>query len=381
VIKVAFCTSGLGVGGAETALLKTIRELDPRSFAASVISVTEGGAVADQMREAGIRVICIGKKPGRPDPRAVLKLRRILVREAPVLLQTMMYEANLYGLVAGRLAKVPRIVWGLRCSNMDYRRYGIGARLAFEGNRLLSCCPDAIIANSEAGRRFHIRRGFRGDRMRVVPNGFEIDRFQPDEQTRKAMRSELGIGPEVLLVGMVGRFDPMKDHKTFIDAAAHVRTKSVEFVMAGEDVASEGPVGIWATQAGLKDRVHLLGRRSDVPGLMTAFDLFVSSSAFGEGFPNVVGEAMATGVPCVVTDVGDSARLVGDTGRAVPPCRPEALAGEIDRILGLSENERREMGRRARTRVQERFEIQSIVRDLERFYLDLVSGHHGVEAR
>jgi glycosyltransferase involved in cell wall biosynthesis len=209
--------------------------------------------------------------------------------------------------------------------------------------------------------------------MTVIPNGFDIERFRPDATARAWLIEQLGLSHEVALIGFVARFDPMKDHATFFRAASSLAAAedSVHFVLAGDGmVASNAQVSV-LMDSGIRDKVHLLGRREDVPRLLAALDVATSTSAYGEGFSNAVGEAMACAVPCVVTDVGDSAWIVGDTGIVVPPGSPERLAEAWQRMLDMGREGRKKLGERARTRVVQRFEIGNVVRRFEDFYLGL----------
>jgi len=209
--------------------------------------------------------------------------------------------------------------------------------------------------------------------MRVIPNGFDIERFRPDETAREWLLAELGLTHQAKLIGFVGRFDPMKDHKTFFRAASALAAKedSVHFILAGDGmVVSNAQVSV-LVKPKLLDKVHLLGRREDIPRLLAAMDIATSASAYGEGFSNAVGEAMACGVPCAVTDVGDAGWIVGDTGIVVPPGSPELLADAWNRLLDMDLEQRKRLGERARKRVAENFEINKVVRRFEDFYRGL----------
>jgi glycosyltransferase involved in cell wall biosynthesis len=211
--------------------------------------------------------------------------------------------------------------------------------------------------------------------MVVLPNGFDLDAFQPDPAARGSVRQELGISEETPLIGLVARFHPQKDHHNFMQAAAqlHARLPNVHFLLCGAGVTPENPaLAQWVEEAGLRANVHLLGVRQDVPRLSAALDIATSSSS-GEGFPNVVGEAMACGVPCVVTDVGDAALIVGETGRVVPPHDAQALADAWHDLLNAGEDYRYELGMAARRRVQECFSMTTISRRYEQLYEEIAN--------
>jgi glycosyltransferase involved in cell wall biosynthesis len=379
MIKIVHCINGLDVGGAEMMLFRTVTHMPRERISSLVVSVMSVGAMGERIQQAGIPVVALGKTPGKPDPRMVWKLYWLLRREKPDIVQTHMYEANLYGLLAAKLARVP-VIWGIRCSDMDFSSYRPLSRLSFSLGRLFSGLPDVTVVNSEAGRKYHIERGYDGKRMIVIPNGFELGRFRPDLEQHRSFRAELGIGDDVLLVGHVARFDAMKDYATLMQAAgiAAQRDPSARFVLVGDQVTMENAgLARWIHNAGIESRIHLLGHRSDIPRIMAGLDVFVSSS-ISEGFPNVVGEAMACGVPCVVTDVGDSAFLVGDTGRVVPAKDPNTLADAIFELLAMAPEERTRLGQAARRLVEENFEIGKVTRRLEQLYESVIAGKRSI---
>jgi len=228
----------------------------------------------------------------------------------------------------------------------------------------LSGWPDVVVANSKVGKAFHESLGYHPRRWAVIPNGFDVKRYRPDREARVRVRRELGCDPDTPLIGLIARYDPMKDHATFLRAASLLlrRQARARFALAGRGAEAENAVLAKTIKAlGLGSAVHLLGERSDIPKIMAALDLLSMSSAFGEGSPNVVGEAMACGVPCVVTDVGDAARIVGETGKVVPPRSPEALADAWLALLALSADERARLGVAARRRIETSFALSEIV--------------------
>jgi len=239
---------------------------------------------------------------------------------------------------------------------------------------LLSGWPQAVVVNSEAGSAFHAQYGYRPRQWALIPNGIDTQHFHPDASARQEVRRELGLAPEALLIGLIARFDPMKDHATFLSAAGHLARVEAraQFVLVGEHVTVDNPeLSALIAQSQLSERVHLLGPRSDMPRLTAALDI-ASSSSISEGFSNVIGEAMACGVPCVVTDVGDSARIVEETGIVVPPRNPPALMEGWQKLIGLGQAGRQQMGWMARKRIQQYYSLEWIVQRYETFYISLV---------
>ena len=342
-------------------LSRVVLTLQPAGWAAEVVSMLPAGLMAEPLRAAGIPVHSLQIRRGVPDPRAIFRLRRIVRNFSPDLIQTWMYHADLLGGVVGALEKRV-VVWNVRHSNLDRHTNSTSTLLAARVCALTSRrVPRAVIYCSHAARETHEAIGYDSPLARVLPNGFDLARFAPDAEARRQARAQLGVGPGQTVIGLVARYHPQKDHRTFIEAARRFGSRrDVMFVMVGAGI-HDGNRSLTAqvAAAGLGSRVRMLGERDDVHAVMQAFDIATSSSV-GEGFPNVIGEAMACGIPCVVTDVGDSARLVGDTGLVVPPSDPVALAEGWRRMDEMGVEGRAELGRRARDRMEKRFSIEAV---------------------
>ena len=240
----------------------------------------------------------------------------------------------------------------------------------------MSSVPNAVVVNSEAGRQFHERLGYRPKQWRVISNGIDLKQFYPDRVARRWLRDELNLALNVLVIGLVCRFDPMKDHLNFLQAAQQLLQQypDTHFVLAGKGVDRNNVTLLQAMRdLNVGGNVHVIGETRDVQGVLAGLDI-LSSSSSGEGFPNIVGEAMACGVPCVVTDVGDSARIVSNTGKVVQPRNPKALARAWEELILLGGEGRRQLGLAARQRIQEDFDLLKIVGQYETFYEKLVNG-------
>lgn len=359
-------------GGAENQLLQMVRHRSARGHEHSIVTMLEPDPDdALPLDTARIHVKTLRMRRGVPSPAGFSDFCRLLRSEKPQILHTWMYHANLLGLVAGKIAGVPNIVWAIRCSDMDFSKYSLLSRLVFNSGAVLSRWPDVIVFNSRAGIAVHSQHGFANRDMEFIPNGIETRRFRPDAEARASVRNELGCGTSDMLVGHFARFDPMKDHETFIRGAGLIRrtVPAVRFLMAGNGVTSKNVVLMdMLRQANLQDCFDLLDVRSDIPRLMAALDLFCSTSSFGEGFSNVVGEAMASGVPCVVTNVGDSAEIVGDTGLVVPPRDSAAFARACVEILMMPADDRARLGLNSTNRIRENFQLQIVHEQYEALY-------------
>lgn len=373
--RITHIITGLGLGGAEQALLRLVRASQGKLFNNHVISLQAGGSLVAAFEEAGVPVYELGLSPRLPNPFKLLHLISVIRASKPDLVQTWMYHADLLGGLAAKLARRVPIVWNIRNLSFDQQNPNRLTQALVRLNAIASrMIPDKIISNSVAARDEHIRLGYAKDKMLVIPNGFDLALYAPNQANRTALREELGVSRTTLLIGLMARFDPLKDHASFVYAAALLAAefKDIHFVLAGTHITWENNILRQAIEdAGLKTMFSLLGPRADVPRIMSALDLLVSSSV-SESFPNVVGEAMASGVPCVVTDVGDSRILVGDTGLVVPPKDPKRLADACARVLKQSQTQRLELGQAARQRIQSTFSLESAVENYSRMYSELI---------
>ncbi len=377
IVRAVFIATGLETGGAEMMLLKVLERLDRTRFEPHVISLTGKGEIGARIEALGIPVECLGMRPNAPNLFRFLRLVRRLRELRPGLVHTWMYHADLLGGLASRLAGIRAVGWRVNHSNLEpalNKRTTLWVVAICA--RMSSWLPGRILSCSEKARRVHVAAGYASDKMVVVPNGFDLTRFQPDPTARESVRAELGVAGTTPLVGLVARHHPQKNVEGFIEAAAAVARQrtDVHFLLAGSGVDARNGVlqaAIRSTPAA--DRLHLLGGRDDVPRLMAALDVLALSS-HGEAFPNVVGEAMACGVPCVVTDAGDAAEIVGDIGRIVPVGDMRGLARELLAVLNLPRPERQALGLRARERVRDEYDIERVVRQYEAFYVSLMDG-------
>jgi glycosyltransferase involved in cell wall biosynthesis len=340
------------------------------------VTLIGGGPLAGALEAAGVQVDSLAMRPGRPDPRAIGRLSRLLRHEAPDVVVTWMYHSNLVGGLAAKLAGRIPVVWNIRHTVLDPRRSKRITRwTARMGGLLARRVPQAIVYVAHAAESHHAARGYGGAPAHVIPNGFDLNEFRPDPGARVALRRELGVSESTLLVGIVGRFHPDKDHRTFLAAAEriHAARGDVRFILCGDGVTRENAqLAAWAHQAGVADVTHFLGRRDDMPRVAGAFDLAACSS-LTEAFPRAVGEAMACGVPAVVTDVGDAAHLVGATGRVVNAGRPDELAGAVLGMLAAGSDQRRALGRAARSRIAKHFSIDAVLSRHMELWLDVAA--------
>jgi glycosyltransferase involved in cell wall biosynthesis len=364
-VRVLHVITDLRVGGAERMLAKLARRLPAMGVEMEVVSLGDHGVLGAEIEAAGVPVAALGMRKPLRLLSGVARLAAHIRRYDPAVVQTWLYHADLVGLLANRLAGGERpLAWNLRCSAIEPGSGKLATRIVRLALTRLSARPDLVIANSASGLAAHEAQGYRMRDSLVLPNGFDLDEFAPDPAAGMALRATLGLGPNHRLIGMVARLHPMKDHENFLRAAAIAlaRHPGLVFLLAGHRCEPDGPLAARASALGLGAAIRLLGQRDDVPAVLNALDVATLSSAHGEGFANVLGEAMACGTPCVATDVGDAAEVIAETGRIVPPRDPEALALAWLDLLARPSEVRRALGYAARRRMVERYEIGAIAR-------------------
>ena len=369
--RVLHIITGLDTGGAENMLFKLL-QVGEAQVVSRVVSLTDGGSNRTRIEALDVVVDSLGIGQGwLPGLGTLLRLRGVVREFAPDVIQGWMYHGNLAAWLAARLAPGhPRLAWNIRQTLYDPSQEAPLTRLVIRMGARLSPGVDAMVYNSKLSASQHQALGYAGGAATIIPNGFDLQTWAPDLSHRKAIRTELGLAEDAILIGHVARYHPMKGHYRLLEAAAILaaRNARLHWLMVGRGVTT-GSLDLVAflREHGLEDRVTLAGERPDIPRIMCALDLLVSPSEWGEGFPNVLGEALATGVPCVATDIGDSAQVVGDCGRVVAPGDTAALAAALGELAGLSPGERAEIGACGREHVRRLFSIKS-VRDR---YLDL----------
>lgn len=361
--RVMHVITGLDTGGAETQLALLVGARKAAGAEDIVVSLIPGGAVREHLEHAGVAVHDLGMQRGRPSLAGLLRLRSLIRRTKPRIVQSWMYHADLIAAFAlrfsGRKNATP-LIWGIRCSDMNLADYGRGLRWTLGLCARYSHVPDMVVANSEAGLKAHVDLGYRPRQSRVIDNGIDTVRYRPDAALRTQVRAELAIDSGVKLVAHVARVDPMKDHETLL--AAMRELPDVELLLIGLGTES------LATRPGW----HGLGQRADVPRLLSACDLIVASSAYGEGFSNALAEGMASGLPAIATDVGDAARIVGQSGRIVPPRDAQALAKAIHKLAFEPPDVHAERRVQARSSIENRFSMAANLEAFEQVYASLV---------
>ena len=365
-MKIIHIITDLDVGGAEMMLYKLLGSLNDESIDSMVVSLMGRGKVTERIEALGVKVETLDLGQGEhPSWKTIKKLREFMRAFNPDIVQGWMYHGNIAATIAvfiyQPIRKKVKLFWNVRQTLYDINSEKIQTRWLIVLGRWLSFFPHSIIYNSNLSVEQHCNAGYLSKKTKIIPNGFDLQKFCPDKNRRQQLREELGVSESAILIGHISRLHPMKDHATLLRAIDRVvdslsstgGKQEVLFLLIGHGVTSE---------LSNNPAIHFLGERSDIPKIMSALDIVVSSSAWGEGFPNVIGEAMASEVPCVVTDVGDSAHIVGKYGQVCSVGDDQCIASSL---LQLIENkqERKTAGRQARKRIKENYSMDKIKKE------------------
>lgn len=370
-IRICHLITGLDTGGAERSLVNLVTAMNRDEFENEVVTLLKPGPMAAALAQAGIPVISMDVGRRRPNPAVLLLLIRYLRAKRPTILQTWLYHADFFGTAAAFFVKPEHLLWNVRSSEIDQPGIPLSTRYLARLLGMLSRRPDAIVVNSQDGQRYHDQIGYRPKQWINIPNGVDLERFSPRGSQRGMLRARLGLPIDAAVIGLVARYHPMKDVKTFLRAASLLQHdhENTKFVLCGDGLGSDNSALAELVQTlDLDRRTLLLGPRSDIELIYPALDALTLCSIYGEGFPNVLCEAMACDVPCVATDVGDSATIIGDCGFIVPTRDPQALA-QAWRML-LEKGSHLSTGS-ARSRIAARFSLQRMCAQYESVYRSL----------
>ena len=363
-MKIIHVITSLDDGGAEGVLFRLCAMDTVHRHL--VISLSKEGKYGPLLKAKGVLVFSLGLKPNRLPLLATIRLIYLFLKHKPDLVQTWLPHADLLGGLAARLAGVKSVVWGVRHTSLDQ---SLSKKTTIWIVKLLAklswWVPSRIAVCSTRAMNLHKELGYCQAKMKFIPNGYNLGEFSAKTEQALCLRKEWGVDPIATLFGTVGRYDPQKDHSNLLQALSllQARNISIRCVLVGNNLNNENRELVRQIhELELTNTVILLGRRTDIPAVMSALDVHILPSAYGEAFPNVVAEAMACETPCVVTDVGDAAFIVGDAGWVVPPRDKEALANAIEKALKeRHEGQWPQLCLSARQRIQVHFDIERMI--------------------
>jgi glycosyltransferase involved in cell wall biosynthesis len=365
--------TGLAVGGAEMALYRLILAFRGSQYRHTVIVLSPGGGMYPRFAASGVTLIVLDVR--RSPISDLVRLIRLVRTMRPDIVQTWLYHADFLGGLAARLAGNRNVIWGIRTTDVDGGCARSTALVRHLCASLSRWVPHTIVCVAEAARRSHALLGYDASRMVVVGNGFDLSAFSPGQDGRTALRAHCGFASDDIVLGTLGRFNLDKDYPNFVKAAGQLASRypRLRFLMIGKSLdAANAELARWIAATGYAKRFVLLGERADIAICLSAMDIFCLSSRT-EAFPNVVGEAMAMGLPCVATDVGDVAVLMAGTGVLVPRANPDALAQGVAGLMALDPAHRRQMGQLARARIGARFTMGCVRERFERIYEGVIA--------
>ena len=376
-MKILYIISGLPTGGAEMMLYKLLSVVDRDIFEPVVISLTDYGSLGNNIKNLNIPVYKMEMKAGFPNPYKVWGFIKLIRKIKPELIQGWMYHGNLAALLAKWvLPNRVFLLWNIRHTPDDLKKEKRLTALVIRLGAKFSSHPDRIIYNSNVSEQKHELLGYDNKNKSIIPNGFNCEQFKPFDNAKSKLRYSLGLKKDTLLIGLVARYHIMKDHVTFLHSAGKLNKTypEIHFVLMGQDVDKNNHLLIKLIEnLKITKNVHLLGKRMDVDEITAGLDIACSSSSWGESFSNAIGEAMACGIPCIVTDVGDSVWIVGETGIVVKPGDRKAFTGAMITLIKMSFEERLRLGKLARNRIIKLFSLDPVVKQYEDMYQNLLN--------
>lgn len=372
-MKVLHIITGLENGGAESTLFRLVTADKENTHV--VLSLTKTGVYGERLLQAGIHVEVLGMQRGSINPKLILKLSRLIKFLEPDVVQTWMYHSDLIGGIAAKMAGVKAIAWGVRNSTLDRTTTSLSTRLVARICAFISrVIPTKITTCSTNAKQVHIELGYSADKFMVIPNGYDLKKLFPDSDSRALCRSKWGFNQEDIVIGVVARWDPQKDHKNLVNALGKLSTTNLKCVFIGTNMdANNTDLVNMVNASGASKSIYLMGPTTEIPLVMNGLDLHILPSAYGEAFPNVVAEAMACGTPCIATDVGDAEFIIGDTGWIVPPCDSDALANAIQNALDKMGDKEiwQQKQIQCAQRITDLFSIEKMVNSFNQIWLDI----------
>ncbi|WP_170007321.1 glycosyltransferase [Bacillus fonticola] len=369
--KIIHIISGLGSGGAENMLLKLLKYSDKDKYYHEVISLKDEGIMGEKIKAEGIKLHSLNLNKKNLFT-SLIKARNIC-KEFDIV-DTWLYHADIFGLIISKILLKKKLIWNIRHSNLDKDANTSTVLKIVKLNSILSKYVNRVTYNSNRALENHLRAGYSACKSKIIPNGFELNKFKFDLALRSKVRQDLCIGEKEIVIITVGRWNIQKDYYTLFKALKELRNQNRHFkmIMVGTNLDDSNiELKDLINQYNLKENIILLGRRNDIPALLSSSDIYISSS-MGESFSNAIGEAMACELYCVVTDVGDSKIILGNTGITIPPKNPLALTDSLVSYFSYLHSNGLEKNTQARERVIENYDIRAIIKLFELNYDEVI---------
>lgn len=371
-MKIVHVINRVGAAGAEIMLLNLVLRLKDYGFDQEILTLMPDGALIRNFQANAIEVRDIGMKKGVPSLRAMLRLNKAITQAKPDVVHGWLYHASLAATLA--TPKPIPVIWGIHHSLTSLAQEKWLTRMIIKTGSRLKRRIARYVFVSKTSQRQHLEIGYPPEKSDTIPNGFDLSHFRPDESIRQAVRSEWGFADEDIIIGNAARYHPMKNHMGLVQSFSKLakRFHNVKLVLMGRGIDDNNvELKTFVAEEMLENQVFLLGERRDMERLMNAFDLYVSAS-YSEAFPLVIGEAMACGVPCIATDIGDCRDIIDNTGRLVRPGDDAGLMQAIGELISLTAKQRRELGYAARQRIEAYYSLDMISNKYADLYQQLI---------
>jgi len=372
-LKIVHIITGLGNGGAEHTLYKICKyDINNKHI---VISLTGSGKYFSLLKKLNIRVYKLNCNFF--SIHKIFYLSKLLSLLKPNIVQTWLVHGDFVGSLAARLAGIKNIIWNIRYSNLEIGKAKFSTILILKLLAKLSfSLPKSIITVSKKAKKIYEIKGYDSKKLKFIANGYDLTILKPNKIQRINFKKKIKIKNHIPLIGNIGRYDPQKDHLNFLKALSLIRSKNINFfcVLVGFNINKKN-ISLFSAIKRLKlsKNIKLLDQNNNIPQIMNGIDVYVQSSSYGEGFPNVVAEAMACGTPCVVTNVGDASNIVGSTGWVVPPDNPAKLSNAIEKVIcEINTSKWNKRCNKARLRIKKNFDIAKMVRYYNQLWIDVL---------